>query len=122
MSRRKTTSEFIQEAKAIHGDLYDYSKAKYITSSDKVLIIDPDYGEFEQLPLVHIRGSGHPIRGKVKSDNAKRKTTEGFIKKATKVHNNLYNYSKTVYKDSHIKVIVIDPEYGEFLVTSNTWC
>jgi len=117
MSRRKTTSEFIQEAQAVHGELYDYSKVEYTTSSNKVLIIDPEYGEFEQLPLVHIRGSGHPTRGKIKSDNAKRKTTKDFVKEAEKVHDYLYDYSKTEYKDSHIKVVVIDPEYGEFLVT-----
>jgi len=40
VSRRKTTSEFIQEAQAVHGDLYDYSKVEYTTSNNKVLIID----------------------------------------------------------------------------------
>ena len=29
MAKRKTTSEFIQQARAIHGDLYDYSKVEY---------------------------------------------------------------------------------------------
>ncbi len=116
MSRRKTTSEFIQEAQAVHGDLYDYSKVEYTTSNNKVLIIDPEYGEFKQLPLVHIRGSGHPTRGKIKS-GPKRKTNEQFIEEASKVHNNLYDYSKTQYKGVFTKVIVIDPDYGEFLVT-----
>ena len=29
MSKRKTTEEFIAEAKAVHGDKYDYSKVNY---------------------------------------------------------------------------------------------
>jgi len=117
VSRRKTTSEFIQEAQAVHGDLYDYSKVEYTTSNNKVLIIDPEYGEFWQAPLLHIRGSGHPTRGKIKSQISGTKTTEQFIKEASKVHNNLYDYSKTEYEGVFTKVIVIDPEYGEFLVT-----
>jgi len=98
VSRRKTTSEFIQEAQAVHGDLYDYSKVEYTTSNNKVLIIDPEYGEFWQAPLLHIRGSGHPTRGKIKSQISGTKTTEQFIKEASKVHNNLYDYSKTEYE------------------------
>ena len=117
MTRRKTTSEFIKEAQAVHGELYNYSKVNYTTSNNKVLIIDPDFGEFWQLPLLHTKGSGHPKRGQIKSNNSKRKTTEQFIEEANKVHNGLYSYSKTKYKDSHTKVVVIDPEYGEFLVT-----
>lgn len=29
MSLKKTTEEFVAEARKIHGDRYDYSKAKY---------------------------------------------------------------------------------------------
>ena len=46
MSKRKTTAEFIQEAKQVHGDKYDYSKVDYINSSSKVCIICPIHGEF----------------------------------------------------------------------------
>jgi len=58
----------------------------------------PEYGEFWQAPLLHIRGSGHPTRGKIKSQISGTKTTEQFIKEASKVHNNLYDYSKTEYE------------------------
>ena len=33
-----TTEEFIQKAKAIHGDKYDYSKVEYIRQDAKVCI------------------------------------------------------------------------------------
>lgn len=44
----------------------------------------------------------------------KKYTTELFIEKANKVHNNLYDYSKVNYKGSQIKITIIDPIYGEF--------
>lgn len=33
-----TTEEFIQKAKAIHGDKYDYSKVEYVRQDAKVCI------------------------------------------------------------------------------------
>ena len=44
----------------------------------------------------------------------KKLTTEEFIKRAENVHNYLYDYSKTDYKDSLHKICIIDPVYGEF--------
>lgn len=44
--KKKTTEEFIQEAKKIHGDTYDYSKVVYNKSTEKVCIICPKHGEF----------------------------------------------------------------------------
>ena len=50
MSKRKTTEEFISEAKLVHGNKYDYSKVEYINSSTKVIIVCKDHGEFHQKP------------------------------------------------------------------------
>jgi hypothetical protein len=44
--KKKTTQEFINEAKAVHGDKYDYSKVIYIKNIEKVCIICPIHGEF----------------------------------------------------------------------------
>lgn len=57
-SVRKTTEQFIAEAKAIHGDKYDYSKVQYKTNKDKVCIICPEHSEFWQRPNDHLRSSG----------------------------------------------------------------
>ena len=37
--RNLTTEEFIERARKVHGDKYDYSKAEYVNSSTKVCII-----------------------------------------------------------------------------------
>ena len=117
MAKRKTTSEFIQQARAIHGNLYDYSKVEYAGGKAKVLIIDPEYGEFWQRAENHLMGQGNPKRGKKKSEDSRRKTIGQFVNEAQTVHNNLYDYSKVEYKDTHTKVLIIDPEFGEFWQT-----
>lgn len=49
-----TTSEFIEKARKIHGDRYDYSKVDYKGMNVKVCIICPEHGEFWQKPTNHI--------------------------------------------------------------------
>lgn len=36
MTKRKTTIEFIQDARRVHGKKYDYSKTEYITNNDNI--------------------------------------------------------------------------------------
>ena len=58
MSKKLTTEEFIEKARKVHGDKYDYSKVEYVNSETKVCIICPKHGEFWQSPVEHIRGHG----------------------------------------------------------------
>lgn len=41
-------------------------------------------------------------------------TQEEFIIRSNKIHNNKYNYSKSVFRNVRTKVIIICPEHGEF--------
>jgi hypothetical protein len=50
MSKRKTTIEFIKNAKNLYGNKYDYSLVNYINAKTKIKIICPEHGEFEQIP------------------------------------------------------------------------
>jgi predicted RNA-binding Zn-ribbon protein involved in translation (DUF1610 family) len=52
--------KFIEKAKEVHGDKYDYSKVNYIDSYTKVCIICPEHGEFWQIPSSHLFGHGCP--------------------------------------------------------------
>ena len=53
-----TTDEFIDRARATHGDYYDYSEVEYVRSSLPVVISCPQHGRFEKLPTIHLRGGG----------------------------------------------------------------
>ena len=57
---RMTTEEFIETAKLVHGDKYDYSKTVFTGSDNKVCIICPEHGEFWQIAYHHLNGIGCP--------------------------------------------------------------
>ena len=107
--RKLSTKEFIEKARKVHGDKYDYSKVEYVNSQTKVCIICPEHGEFWQTPNVHLGQKGCP-----KCANNIKLSTKEFIEKARKVHGDKYDYSKVVYKGMHTKVCIICPEHGEF--------
>lgn len=67
--RKYTNEEWIQKAKDVHKDKYDYSKVNYIDSKHKVMIICPKHGEFEQIPSNHLFGQGCPICKQSKLEN-----------------------------------------------------
>ncbi|MBO2010864.1 hypothetical protein [Hymenobacter negativus] len=113
-SQRLNTDFFIERARATHGDLYDYSLAKYTTSKDRVTIICSVHGTFEQLPYTHILGFGCSKCGFELSANASRYNTKMFIDKAREVHEGKYDYSKSAYVSSQVKLKIICPEHGEF--------
>lgn len=56
----KTSEDFIELSKSIHGDLYDYSLVEYKNNRTKVKIICRKHKVFEQLPYSHTGGSGCP--------------------------------------------------------------
>lgn len=58
--KRGTKEAFIEKAKEIHGNKYDYSKVNYETENVKVCIICPKHGEFWQTPHSHLNGRGCP--------------------------------------------------------------
>ena len=110
--RRKGKEQFIEEAKKVHGDYYDYSKVEYVNSKTKVCIICPEHGEFWQTPGGHLAGNGCPI-----CFGTHKRTNEEFIREAKKIHGNKYDYSNVVYVNNHTKVCIICPEHGEFWQT-----
>ena len=111
----KDTETFIEEAKKIHGEKYDYSKTKYVNNCTKVCIVCPEHGEFWQRPHGHIiLKHGCPKCGIILNGKIHNKTTEYFIKKAEEVHGKRYDYSKTKYTKRSNDVIITCPVHGDF--------
>jgi len=112
--KRLNTADFIERAKAIHGERYDYSEVDYANSSEKVAIHCPEHGRFWQLPGNHLAGKGcKPCADKIRGSKRKLKTAD-FIERARAIHGDRYDYSKVVYVASIKDVIIICPEHGEF--------
>ena len=118
-SRNKhyTTESFIEVAKKVHGDFYDYSETVYKNAQEKVKIICPKHGPFEQRPSNHLKGIRCPHCGAEIGGQKITSNTEEFIKKATAIHGDKYDFSKVVYTIATEKVLVRCKEHGEFRMT-----
>lgn len=68
-SARQAMSQevWIERAKRIHQNKYDYSKVAYVNNHTPISIICPIHGEFIQTPANHIKGQGCTICGMRKS-------------------------------------------------------
>ena len=99
MTIKLTTKQFIEKSIKIHGNLYDYSKTNYTGTHNKVIIVCKIHGEFTQTPSNHYK---HKC-SKCKNDSNKRnkllkeKSKNEFEKKANIFHNNMYDYTKSIY-------------------------
>ena len=112
--KKRTTEEFIELARQVHGDKYDYSKTVYVNKRSKVIITCPIHGDFEQNAHDHINGRGCPKCGKLSSSSSRTMERNEFIKKSNEIHDNKYDYSKTVYTKANDKVIITCPIHGDF--------
>jgi hypothetical protein len=108
-SRPLTTETFIEKARAIHGDRYDYSQVNYVNNKTNVAIICPDHGAFPQAPDKHLGKQGCPNCG-----GSKPLTTETFIEKAQAIHGDRYDYSLVNYVNARTYVTIICPDHGPF--------
>jgi hypothetical protein len=114
MSTKLTSNEFIEKAKTVHGDKYDYSKVEYVNAHTKVCIICPEHGEFWQTPSSHLNGRGCPKCANIKRGETFIINNEEFIKRVVKKHGNEYNYDKIDYINARTPVIVECKKHGEF--------
>lgn len=110
---KNTKEEFIETAKSIHGDKFDYSKAEYINYTTKIMIICKYHGEFEQTPVNHLHFDCQKCAIE-KTHNLQRKTTSQFIRESQEIHGDKFDYTEVEYTGAHNKVIIICPEHGEF--------
>ena len=115
--KKHRKNDFVERAKEIHGNKYDYSKTKYETSHKKVIIICPIHGEFQQLAGQHLKGRGCFKCGREITGKKKKKSQEDFINDAKSIHGNKFLYDKVNYLDSKIKVIITCPKHGDFLIS-----
>ena len=105
-----TTEDFIEKSILVHGDKYDYSKVDYKYSTEKVIIICREHGEFQQKPINHYNsGSGCP-----KCACVAKLTTQDFIERSKKIHRDLYDYSQSIYINNNTKILIGCKKHGDF--------
>ena len=108
--RKLTTQEFIDRARAVHGDRYDYTFVNYTSNKSKVSIICSKHGLFSMTPNSHLLGQHCP-----KCSGKHRWTEQEFITQAKLVHGDYkYEYSAVNYVNNSTKVSIFCPEHGMF--------
>lgn len=114
-----TTNEFIEIAKKVHGDKYNYSVTdlKHRDNKRRILIVCPIHGVFSQRVDSHLNGQGCKFCANID----KIKDTENFIIESNDKHNNKYSYEKTdlLCRDELCKVIITCPIHGDFKMAPN---
>ena len=112
-SKIKTKTEFIQQAREVHGNTYDYSKFEYVTAHTKSLIICKHcYSEFNQTPSSHY-SSGCP-----ECSGTKKLTHAEFLVRARATHGDRYDYTRFVYENRTNRSVIICLSHGEFQQSS----
>jgi hypothetical protein len=116
LSHRLTPTEFISKAREIHVDKYDY-EIVYVYATDKITIVCPKHGKFQQTPSKHLAGQGCRKCGIEKRAKSNRASKSDFVEKARIIHGDKYNYDKVVYKTTHTKVVITCSIHGDFELT-----
>lgn len=109
------TDKFIQKAKAVHGEKFDYSGTEYTRAHDHVTIICREHGPFRQKAYSHLNGRGCGL-----CSRTRRHTTETFIESAKAVHGDRYDYSAAKYVNNKTKIAIICGEHGVFYQVPNS--
>lgn len=103
-----TLQDFIDRAKAAHGDKYDYSKVVFKNSKTKVCIICSKHGEFWQRPDRHLSGS----QCRKCSIYKKKHSLEYYIEQSKKKHGDKYDFSHAVYAGCNKEIEIHCKECG----------
>ena len=115
MTKKMTTKEFIEKARKIHGDKYNYTRTNLDIRDEKgrVIITCPIHGDFLQTPAAHLSGR------KCNKCSRPSYNTESFISCAKKKHGDKYDYSKVKYVNTKTNVTITCPIHGDFETTPN---
>ena len=104
-----TKEEFVERARAVHGDKYNYDDSVYTGSASKLdIFCNACQTTFTQAAHHHLEGCGCRACGlKVAISKFKPSvpnTQEQFLEKAHTLHGDKYDYSMSNYQKSNIKI------------------
>lgn len=108
MYKRFTHEEYIEKARKIHGDDYDYSEVKYVNAKTKIKLFHKKCGRFyEQFPRPHLMGQCPICSGKFKSN------TDEFVQRAKELYKNEFDYGLVNYVSAGTKVEIKHNKCGK---------
>ena len=117
--RSKNASAFISEARKVHGNRYDYSKAIYRSINKPVCVICTKHGEFWPTPHNHInlRCRCFKCAKKEIANELILRFGNKFKQRAREVHGKRYNYKQADYKGATTPIKIKCNKHGFFKQT-----
>lgn len=117
--RKLNYDSFIEHCNEIHNNKYTYPKFDYTSCGDKIKIICPVHGEFEQHIHVHYNGSGCPKCADETFIAPNKLVKEDIIKRFNEKHDNKYTYYDFEYTNQEQKIKMCCPIHGDFILSVN---
>lgn len=117
MPALKTQHQFIDDARSVHGDRYNYSQVRYMQGRGHVTIVCSVHGPFQQAPMNHLQGKGCrqcPYKNSIGQKE--------FLCRANETHGDKYAYNQTVYRGENKSITVMCKTHGLFTSTPKMHC
>lgn len=114
---RKNCTKFIEDAREVHENKYDYSRVEYSNTKTEVWIGCSIHGWFQQTPTVHLRGSGCNECGNTSSSQKQLMTTEQCLIRFREVHGDKYEYPDFVSKGCDYDMVAVCSIHGPWKTT-----
>jgi hypothetical protein len=106
-----TTDQFVDAARAIHGDKYVYTNTEYVNAHTDVVIDCREHGAFFQRPDAHV----HQKQGcrQCGYGNRVNPLCGEYVGLAVQKWGDRYDYSETEYVDKGTKIVYVCGEHGK---------
>lgn len=116
--KKHTTESFIEKAKSVHGETFNYKNVDYKNCGAKVEIICQKHGSFFQRPDHHWAGHGCILCRNENTGLLLRGSFEDFLKKAKDIHGEKYSYNQDSFRGMRKKTKITCSAHGEFYQTA----
>lgn len=99
---KKTSAEFIREARAVHGTRYGYAECVYQSAHSKLTVVCRVHGAFQISANSHLQGSGCR-----QCNGGGKLTSAEFVARARAVHGHRYRYDGFSGLEKKIRITCI---------------
>jgi len=121
--QNQNTIELKQQLKNLFDDKYNLDKTIYNGFNKQTILICPvvGHGEFTRRLVYLLQGNGCQKCLEIYYNELSRiKEFKKFIKKSKKIHDNIYDYNKSIYINGRTKMSINCSKHGEFLQNPNS--
>ena len=119
-----TFEDFLEKAKAVHGNRYKYLGLRLVNGKSVVAVVCPEHGEWNQSASQHLFGKGCKLCGNASGAEKRSKapkiplgkstTLESFSTIASELHNSKYTYQRLIHEKATLYVEATCPSHGSF--------